>query len=430
MLHFFLKFASVIQMKFLVLTQFYTPETGAAQTRLKEFTAALANSGHTVEVFTAMPNYPLGRIFDEYKGRFYDCEVQGQIKIHRVWLFAALGRSLSRLLCYFSFTFFCFFAFLVCKRPDYIFVNSGPLFLVLPGRFLAWVFRCKLILNVADLWPRSVEKLDGAVFKFLIKFSRGLEAWAYSTSDYVVAVTEGIRTALLDEKKVPSDKVLFLPNGVNTTLFDPGNAEPIPSLDLVKILDKKFVFIYPGNHGYAHALDNVLDAAKIIQNEAANDSELNQIHILLIGDGSEKRRLVEKANSLRLTNLMFHEPVSSEHLVPILKKSQVGLINVKNSSLASETRPAKMFPIMAMGKAILFSGFGEGANLLSEVKGGRVVEPENPQALATEMMNFFKNKYDLNQMGINNRNFVKSKMEFSSLINEWLQDLFRREGKI
>lgn len=417
-------------MKFLVLTQFYPPEVGAAQTRLKEFTAGLARSGHTVEVFTAMPNYPLGRIFDDYQGRFYSCEEQGLIKIHRIWIFAALGRSLSRLLCYFSFMFFAFFAFLFCKRPDYIFVNSGPLFLTIPGRFLAHLFRCKLILSVADLWPRSVEKLDGAVFKFLLKLAARLEAWSYRTSDYVVAVTEGIRTTLLEDKKVPADKVLFLPNGVNTALFDPGSARPIPSEDLESLLDQKFVFIYPGNHGYAHALDNVLEAAEMIMQESKQDEQLKQIHILLIGDGSEKKRLVEKAQSLNLANLTFHDPVSSENLVPILKKSQVGLINVKNSSLASETRPAKMFPMMSMGKAILFSGFGEGADLLSNVQGGRVVEPENPKVLAAEMIHFYKSKYDLNQMGLNNRNFVKNKMEFSAIINEWLRDLFRREGKI
>lgn len=426
--HFFLKFVSVISMKFLVLTQFYTPETGAAQTRLKEFTTALAGSGHDVEVFTALPNYPQGQIFDGYKGKFYSVEDQDRIKIHRVWLFAAQGRSLSRLFCYFSFTFFSFFAFLVCNKPDYIFVNSGPLFLILPARFLASFFDCKLILNVADLWPRSVEKLDGAVFKFLLKFGQGLENWAYKTSDYVVAVTEGIRTVLLTDKKIPPAKVLFLPNGVNTQLFDPENQGTINSPDLKHILEKKFVFTYPGNHGYAHALDNVLLAAYIVMKAAEKDSTLSQIHILLIGDGSEKKRLVEKSQEMKLSNLSFHDPVSSENLVPVLKKSDVGLINVKNSALALETRPAKMFPLMAMGKAILFSGFGEGAALLSEVQGGIVVAPENPKLMAQEMINFYQRKYDLDQMGHNNRKFVKTKMEFSTIINDWLTDLFKREG--
>ena len=416
--HFFLKFVSVSEMKFLVLTQFYTPETGAAQTRLGEFTAALAKAGHDVEVFTALPNYPQGKIFDEYKGMFYSTEDQERIKIHRIWLFAAQGRSFSRLLCYLSFSFFSFFAFLVCNRPDYVFVNSGPLFLILPARFLASFFGCKLILNVADLWPRSVEKLDGSVFKFMLKMAQGLENWAYKTSDYVVAVTEGIRTVLLTEKNVPAKKVLFLPNGVNTQLFDPENKAPIDSADLKQIMEQKFVFTYPGNHGYAHALDNVLLAAHKVMKAAETNSELSNIHVLLIGDGSEKKRLVEKSLQLRLSNLTFHDPVSSENLVPILKKSDVGLINVKNSSLASETRPAKMFPIMAMGKAILFSGFGEGANLLTEVQGGTVVAPENPTLLAQEMIHFYQRKYDLDQMGHNNRKFVKTKMEFSAIIND------------
>ena len=298
----------------------------------------------------------------------------------------------------------------------------------MPARLLARFFGCKLILNVADLWPRSVVKLDGSFFKFLLKLALGLETWAYKTSDYVVAVTEGIRTVLLNEKNVPAEKILFLPNGVNTQLFDPENQSSIDSPALKQILEQKFVFTYPGNHGYAHALDNVLLAAYIVMKASEKDPALAQIHVLLIGDGSEKKRLVEKSLEMKLSNLTFHESVTPENLVPILKKSDVGLINVKNSSLASETRPAKMFPIMSMGKAILFSGFGEGANMLTDVKGGTVVEPENPSVLAQEMINFYRRKYDLDQMGHNNRKFVKAKMEFSAIINDWLDDLFKREG--
>ena len=58
-------------MKFLVLSQFFAPEIGASQVRLAYFCRELAAAGHEVEIVTAMPHHPAGRIFHEYRGRFY-----------------------------------------------------------------------------------------------------------------------------------------------------------------------------------------------------------------------------------------------------------------------------------------------------------------------------------------------------------------------
>ena len=47
----------------LLLTQYFPPEIGAAQTRLFELGQELSGLGWEVEVLTALPNYPTGRIF-------------------------------------------------------------------------------------------------------------------------------------------------------------------------------------------------------------------------------------------------------------------------------------------------------------------------------------------------------------------------------
>lgn len=50
-------------MKILVITQYFPPETGAPQNRLFELFDRLAKKGIHVDVITAMPNYPEGKIF-------------------------------------------------------------------------------------------------------------------------------------------------------------------------------------------------------------------------------------------------------------------------------------------------------------------------------------------------------------------------------
>lgn len=412
-------------MKFLVLTQFFPPETGAPQTRLSEFTQNLVKLGHEVEVLTAMPHYPAGKISEGYQNKFYVKEDYKGIPTHRVWLYAAQGKSIQRLLCYLSFTVTALFGLFVCKKPDYIFINSGPLFLSLTGRFFSIIWNRPVLFNVADLWPRSVEQLNGTGgFGLLKKLALALESWSYKRAKFVTAVTEGIKTILLTEKNVPEAKLLYLPNGVNTELYNPHNPSLRPEQLCKKLqLESKFILIYSGNHGFAHALDNILNAAKIIQTQANQNEALNKIHFLFVGDGSDKSRLVQIKENLKLNNVSFLEPVNQEALADYLNISHVGLINIRNTHLANETRPAKMFPMMSMEKPILFAGFGEGAEIIKSCNGGLVIEPENPEHLAKSTLEIFNNYERFKTLGANNRNFVIQHLQFKSIVQSWLNEL-------
>ncbi|HEY8706716.1 MAG TPA: glycosyltransferase, partial [Burkholderiaceae bacterium] len=91
-------------MRFLILTQYYPPEVGAAQVRLAAFAHALLERGHQVEVVTALPNYPQGRVFPGYRRRLAHTEVIDGVRVRRVWLVPATGSGIGRMLNYLSFT--------------------------------------------------------------------------------------------------------------------------------------------------------------------------------------------------------------------------------------------------------------------------------------------------------------------------------------
>jgi hypothetical protein len=97
-------------MRILILTQYYPPESGAPQNRLSDLAERLAKSGHNITVLTALPNYPRGEIFKEYRGSFVLEECSNGIKIIRTWIYATTKKSFfQRLLNYFSFVFSSFF---------------------------------------------------------------------------------------------------------------------------------------------------------------------------------------------------------------------------------------------------------------------------------------------------------------------------------
>ena len=67
-------------MRILVLTQYFWPENF----RINDVVEGLASRGHTVTVYTGLPNYPSGKFFEGYDafGPFTD-DFRG-VKVHRV----------------------------------------------------------------------------------------------------------------------------------------------------------------------------------------------------------------------------------------------------------------------------------------------------------------------------------------------------------
>ena len=70
-------------MKVLIVSFYYTPEMGAAPSRITNMAEALHDKGTEVDVLTCLPNYPKGRIFDGYRHRFSKREEINGVKVFR-----------------------------------------------------------------------------------------------------------------------------------------------------------------------------------------------------------------------------------------------------------------------------------------------------------------------------------------------------------
>jgi hypothetical protein len=86
-------------MRILLLTQYFPPETGAAQERLSDLAGRLCSFGHAVTVLTSLPNYPAGRIFDEYRGRIFVGEKREGLRILRTWAYASFTAATLKIHC-------------------------------------------------------------------------------------------------------------------------------------------------------------------------------------------------------------------------------------------------------------------------------------------------------------------------------------------
>src|SRR5919108_5376183 len=138
--------------RWLILTQYYPPEIGAPQIRLRSVARELRRHGIEVEVLTALPNYPTGRIFSGYEGRWKVTENIDGIPVTRTWVYGGTGKSVPvRLVNYLSFTLTALVTALTCTRPDVMFVESQPLSLGLVAVLMKWLRKVPYIYNVPDL---------------------------------------------------------------------------------------------------------------------------------------------------------------------------------------------------------------------------------------------------------------------------------------
>lgn len=394
-------------MRFLLLTQYFSPEVGAPQIRLLAFAQQLQAHSHKVTVVTAMPNYPAGLVQAGYRGRFMlKGEVDG-VPVIRTWIYAATGTGLRRLASYLSFCLTSLFGCLRAPACDYILVESPPLFLG-GTAFVAGLFkRAPFVMIVSDLWPESARELGMIRGGALLWLARRLELFLYRRAYRIAAVTEGISEAISAD--VGPAKVMFLPNGVDTVVFRPGAGDGSGLLNPGEI-----GFVYAGTHGYGQGLDVILDAAELLH-------DLPKIVFLLVGDGPEKPRLQKKG--ARLANVRFCDPRPASDMPALLAEARASIVPLRNVPLFRGARPSKIFPSLACGTPVIYSGAGEAATLIEGNHCGVVVPPEHPAELAAAVQRLASDRAVAEEMGDNGRRLVERDYRWTTIADQWLAAL-------
>ncbi len=401
-------------MKFVILSMYWPPETGAPQVRLSEFAKQLIVLGNSVEVITAMPNYPQGKIFEAYRGRLYSLTLEDGIKVHRVWLYAAMGSGFKRILNYLSFTITSLMGLFRISDADYIIIESPPPTVMVSAWISKMWNRARLILIVSDLWPDSIRDMGLMSDGLMLSTAFQMEKWVYKISYRVTAVTEGIKERLIHNKGLNNEKVLYLPNGVDTDLFYP--REPEAKLTDELGLNGKMIIVYAGNLGIAQGLETAINAMQIL-------SDRKDICLVLIGAGSEKEKLMQLVNRNKMKNVLFLPPAPPQYIARLYSIAFAGLALLKRIKLFEGARPSKILPIMGSGRAVIYSGEGETPRLLETANAGVSVSPENPEELAKAILWLADNNDIAVNLGRNGREFVEKHYKWSNLVSSWLEEL-------
>lgn len=405
-------------MKILIITQYFPPETGAPQNRLFSLAVHLTKHREDVSILTAMPNYPKMEIFHQYKGKLYLKEKSGALTIYRSYIYVnKKNTGIYRLLSYASFVISSILVgWRKIDKQDFIICESPPLFLGFTALFLKWNKRARLVFNVSDLWPESVEKLGIIRNKALLKMGYRLEKKIYMNSTLVSGQTLGIIENI--KARYPCIKTYWLPNGIDYDQFDT-NCDRKDFRNIWKIRNTDFVLLYAGILGYAQGLETIIEAAYILRDKP-------NIKFILVGDGPEKSRLIEIAQSRKTGNVIFIGNRPRNEMPEIIAACDAFIVPLKRLDLFLGAIPSKIFEPLAMGKPIILGVDGEARELFIE-KGncGLYYEPENPSDLVRCALMLAQDEKLRQQLGENGRRYVKTNFNRAAIAYDFYNQLIQ-----
>ncbi|PYR01960.1 MAG: glycosyltransferase WbuB [Acidobacteria bacterium] len=361
-------------MRILFFSHYFPPEVNAPASRTYEHCREWVAAGHEVHVITCVPSHPVGVPFRGYRPGWYQQERHDGIVVHRVWTLLAPNKGVvKRTLNYLSFMPSAVWRSLMLGRFDVLIGTSPQFFCAVATWIAASLGRTPWVFELRDLWPESIHAVGAARAYMPLKMLERLELLMYAQARSVVCVSEAFVRNLVS-RGVPTSKISFVPNGVDTAMWTAGvRAKGRAKLDAG---ESDIIVSYIGTVGMAHDIGTVLDAARLLGRERP------RLRFVIIGDGAEREALAARARAEGLDNVTFTGLVPRAEIPDYLAASDVSLVTLKPSDLFKTVLPSKMFESMAAARAIVLAVDGEARQVLERAGAGLAVAPGNAAALA------------------------------------------------
>lgn len=347
---------------------------------------------------------------------YYKCEGVEGVMLNGTNI--VYGFNLKRMLSWFIFeSRLLYWSLLKAKeKPDVIIVSSLSILTFLSGIILKRKFKCKLVVEVRDIWPLTIVEAKNWNRKNLfIQLLSFIEKKGYRNADTIIGTMPNLKEHVEQVSQSDAHKVHCIPMG-----FDPEFTTDIKVEDpyesfFSQIPDDNFIVGYSGTIGLANCVDQIIDAAIILKDKP--------IVFAILGDGPLKNKLMTHVRENNLNKVYFFDKANKEMVGVFLKHSDL-LVNPwlgGNSIYRYGVSPNKWIDYMYSSKPILVALDGY-RSIINEAGCGTFIEADDPALMAEEILRFSKmEKTELKQMGEKGKDYLLKNLNYDVLTKKYLK---------
>ena len=396
----------------------FSPELTGIGKYTGEMAQWFAQQGHDVRVITAPPYYPAWKVSENYKNAYVTEQWNG-VTIFRVPLWVPEQPSgLKRLIHLASFallsipTLFKQWSW----KPDVVWVVEPPLMCAPAAVIFAKLNGAKSWLHVQDYEVNAAFDMGLIKAKWLRGFVESCERWLMRCFDRVSSIS-GQMLKLAQQKGIDETKIVSFPNWVDISAIQPLEGVS-PYRKELGISYDKIVALYSGNMGGKQGLEILAETAKIIEQQ-----NIKNIQFVFCGNGAGRADL--EAACADLSNVMFLDLQPFERLGELLGLADIHLLP-QRADAADLVMPSKLTGMLASGKTILATATAEtelGYVVVEQAKCGVIVQPEQPNEMATAIIKLANDKEARSLFGKNGRDYAERCLDKNSILKQFEHNL-------
>lgn len=413
----------------LLISLFFPPESGGGATGAWNRAQVLHKVGYAVFILCGFPAYPTGRVSQpKYKGKFIYVEANDEYTVIRLRLIPLSHDGfIKRLIIFMHFILLTIILFPkilhVSGKPSLIYARAPILFSSVIGFVYSRITGSFFIYEAPDLWPEELVAFKTKLLPIIMALGRIAAKISYTTPDVIVTISEPAARLIIKEYR-PRVSVYGIPVGVDPTKFPKmpkhnARAELSRRQVLPESVLNKFIVLYSGLISEAQRVETLVHAAEKLKDE-------KDIVIVIIGDGPQKRKLLQFKLDRNLENLYFLDRQPREMMPFIISAADSCSVMLSSESIFDIALPTKFYEYLASGKPLIGVCSGILADIIMSNDIGRVVNDDDPAQLAS-IITEFKNSPNLVDRMEDSCNSTLSKFSLNAIASD-IEDMLNREG--
>ena len=245
--------------------------------------------------------------------------------------------------------------------------------------------------------------------------AKRLEFRAYRRCDYLVCVSSTLKEMILDSVEIPADKIVVMPNGVDSSLFDPSKHDSLR-------LFEGFTVGYAGSLTPQQNVDLLLKAVHELANENI------PIHLAVVGDGPMRETWETLATAMGLSSrVRFAGQVRPEAVPGYILGFDVGYSGHGVSDGPIFYSPLKLYEYMAMAVPVVASRLPDTQRVVEDEKTGFLFQARNKEQLKHALRRAYDRRAGLPEMGQQARQRVIDNESWVSRVSALIAYIESRE---